>query len=102
MAVKRKILGLIFALMLAGLAGGCGKEAENSVEALAEEESVEAELPEAQGFSFADVADREFCFSSGVGGWFTVLYIHEDGSFDGHYQDSNMGVTGEGYPNGTL
>ena len=46
MAVKRKILGLIFALMLAGLAGGCGKEAENSVEALAESPAEESWLTE--------------------------------------------------------
>ena len=100
--MKKTLAGFVLLLALSFLAAGCGKEAENSVEALAEDESVEAEQPEAQGFSFADVAGREFCFSSGAGGWFTVLYIHEDGSFDGYYQDSNMGVTGEGYPNGTL
>lgn len=54
------------------------------------------------GFSFADVAGLEFYFSSGAGGWYTVLHIHEDGSFDGHFQDSDLGVTGEGYPNGTI
>lgn len=55
-----------------------------------------------QDFSFADVADREFYFSSGAGGWYTVLHIHGDGSFDGHYQDSDMGDVGDGYPNGTI
>lgn len=53
-------------------------------------------------FSFADVANREFYFSSGAGGWYTVVYIHDDGSFDGHYRDGDMGSTGDGYPNGTV
>jgi len=61
----------------------------------------EPEKPET-GFSFADVADREFYFSSGAGAWRTVLYIHEDGTFDGVFQDSDMGDMGEDYPNGTV
>lgn len=32
----------------------------------------------------------------------TVLQIHPDGSFEGQYHDSEMGSTGEGYPNGTM
>ena len=75
------------------------KLAQNEKAVLEESDGDEASSGE---FSFADVADREFYFSSGAGGWYTVLYIHEDGSFDGHYEDSNLGVTGEGYPNGTL
>lgn len=55
---------------------------------------------EETGFSFADVADLEFLFTSGAGGWGTRLYIHEDGSFDGAYHDSDF-ETGPGYPNGT-
>lgn len=65
--------------------------------AAAEEEAVSG-----QTFSFADVADREFYFSSGVGAWYTVLHIHEDGTFEGHYQDADMGLAEEAYPNGTL
>lgn len=64
--------------------------------------SAEGETASGQNFSFADVADREFYFSSGVGAWYTVLYIHEDGTFDGHYQDADMGSSDESYPNGTL
>lgn len=64
------------------------------------EESTEVEIKEESEFTFADISNREFYFSSGAGAWYTVLYIHEDGSFDGHYQDSDMGDTGEGYPNG--
>jgi hypothetical protein len=40
-------------------------------------------------------------FSSGAGGWSTDLEIGEDGTFTGHYHDSDMGDTGDGYPNGT-
>ncbi len=59
------------------------------------------QAPKEEGFSFADVVNTEFYFSSGAGGWRTVLYIHEDGSFEGQYLDSDMGDQGEGYPNGT-
>ena len=108
MAVWGRILGLIFALMLASMVAGCEKKTESpakeeSLEAEQLEEETEVQIPEErQNFSFADVADREFYFSSGAGGWYTVLHIQEDGSFDGHYQDSDMGDAGEGYPNGTL
>jgi hypothetical protein len=43
-----------------------------------------------------------FTFSSGAGGWCTDLYFTENGSFTGDYHDSEMGETGEGYPEGTL
>lgn len=53
-------------------------------------------------FSFAEVANLEFWFSSGAGAWRTVLYIHEDGTFEGSYLDSDMGDLDEvAYPNGT-
>lgn len=57
---------------------------------------------EESGFKFSDVTSYEFYFSSGAGGWRTVLYINSDGSFRGNYSDSDMGCTGPGYPNGTL
>lgn len=50
---------------------------------------------------FANLPEM-FYFSSGAGGWATELVISEDGSFEGSYYDSDMGVTGDGYPNGTL
>lgn len=43
-----------------------------------------------------------FVFSSGAGGWGTELHINADGTFVGNYHDSDMGVTGEDYPNGTV
>ena len=36
------------------------------------------------GFSYEDVANREFLFCSGAGAWSTVLTIHEDGTFEGY------------------
>lgn len=53
------------------------------------------------GFSYEDVANREFCFTSGAGSWSTDLTIHENGTFEGSFRDTDMGYTGEGYPNGT-
>ena len=44
----------------------------------------------------------EMWFSSGVGAWWTKIVIHANGSFEGEYQDSDMGETGEEYPNGTV
>ena len=54
-----------------------------------------------QGLTFADLSGLEFNFASGAGGWWTTVTIAADGTFSGHYQDSDMGDTGSGYPNGT-
>ena len=45
---------------------------------------------------------KQFIFSSGVGAWYTSLTMGEDGPFVGEYHDSDMGDTGEGYPDGTV
>lgn len=112
--MKKKILIMII-MLTAVLTAGCGRTGEPEAVAVQEpEEAREDENPsdaesaktqeaaQAKEFSFADVADREFYFSSGAGAWYTVLYIHEDGTFDGHYQDSDMGVNAPEYPNGTV
>ena len=52
-------------------------------------------------FSFADLSDSVFNFSSGAGGWFTELRINSDGSFKGFFVDDDMGDIGEAYPNGS-
>lgn len=64
--------------------------------------SVSTDVPTAGGLSYADLADLTFTFTSGVGGWQTTMYMQADGSFAGEYFDSDMGVTGEGYPDGTV
>jgi uncharacterized protein YecT (DUF1311 family) len=66
-----------------------------------EQETEEENVPEAPAFDFSVLENLEFTFSSGAGGWRTVLYIHADGTFDGLYTDSEMGDIGESYPNGT-
>ena len=43
----------------------------------------------------------EFSFLSGAGAWRTVITLKQDGTFEGLYHDSEMGITGEGYPNGS-
>lgn len=44
----------------------------------------------------------EYYFASGAGGWGTYMTVYADGSFDGSYHDSDMGDTGDEYPNGTV
>lgn len=43
----------------------------------------------------------EYMFASGMGNWSTVLVVNSDGSFNGSFHDTDMGMTGDGYPNGT-
>lgn len=57
---------------------------------------------EYKDISFETFLDRQFMFSSGVGGWNTTVNVTADGIFAGQYHDSEMGTTGEGFPNGTL
>ncbi|SNU06729.1 zinc-ribbon domain-containing protein [Lachnospiraceae bacterium] len=44
----------------------------------------------------------QFLFASGAGGWGTFVSIDKDGNFSGGYSDSDMGDTGDDYPNGTI
>ena len=52
--------------------------------------------------TFDDLKNIQFVFSSGAGGWSTLLDVRPDGSFEGEYFDSDMGSMGEAYPNGTV
>ncbi|MFG6370100.1 MAG: DUF1311 domain-containing protein [Lachnospiraceae bacterium] len=70
---------------------------------LLEETNTSTETKElSENFTFADLKKYKFWFLSGAGAWATVLHINPDGSFSGEYYDSDMGVTGEEYPNGTM
>lgn len=42
-------------------------------------------------------SDLRFVFTSGAGGWRTLVTVHPDGSFEGDYYDSNGGESGDGY-----
>ncbi len=66
-----------------------------------EEKGFERETLDAAEF-FGAMESRDFYFASGAGGWGTELTINDDGSFSGHFHDSDMGTTGEGYPYGTV
>ena len=51
---------------------------------------------------FGALNGKEFGFASGVGGWSSELTFANDGIFMGSFHDSDMGDTGDGYPNGTI
>ena len=57
------------------------------------------EIAQADGFPFRETT--RWTLSSGVGAWRGTVTIQPDGSFTGVYEDSDMGETGPGYPNGT-
>lgn len=57
--------------------------------------------PDKSDLTFADIAKLEFWFGSGAGAWCTTLKIKPDGTFNGHFQDSDMGDEGPDYPMGT-
>ena len=46
--------------------------------------------------------DIEFNFASGAGAWGTSLTLKPDGTFSGSFHDSEMGDSGDGYPNGSI
>ena len=58
--------------------------------------------PAAQPTILDTLVDKNFVFSSGTGGWSTTLSIGPNSIFSGVYHDSDMGVTGPGYPGGTV
>ena len=44
----------------------------------------------------------DLLFTSGAGAWGTCMTLESDGAFAGEYHDTDMGDSGEGYPNGTV
>lgn len=76
-------------------------KAEETKEETKKEVSGEASSDESAEL-FKELSDWNFEFSSGAGAWSTELKIEADGSFTGSYHDSDMGTTGEGYPDGTV
>lgn len=112
--MKRKMVVTMLAISLVCFTTACTKEVTQSDESVQTTETVESEAENSnqveekedisanQGMDFAQLAGREFYFSSGVGGWATTFTVNADGSFQGEYHDSEMGATGEGYPNGMM
>ena len=66
------------------------------------EGTTEASGEDENTFSFNDLQDIEFYFTSGAGGWMTTLSIESDGSFSGEFFDGELGLTDVDYPKGTM
>ena len=75
------------------------QKVENSKETEVSDEKEEVSVA---SLTFEDLSTRRFDFSSGVGAWGEEFTIEKDGYFTGKYFDTNMGETGEGYPDGTF
>lgn len=93
----------LIALLLTGLLlCGCQKvdsAPTETVPTTAETTVPEETETEVAYVSLEDLKEWEFLFSSGVGSWGTWVYLGEDGSFSGRFEDHDN-ETGEGYPNG--
>lgn len=92
----KKSMFMVF-LAIGMLMTGCGNEEVSVSQVITATEDAE----ETETLSFADLENLQFYFASGAGGWRTEMHIESDGSFSGVHSDSDMGSTGEGYPNGT-
>lgn len=66
------------------------------------EKTTSTAKPAAQPTILDTLVGKNFVFSSGTGGWSTTLSIGPNSTFSGVYHDSDMGVTGPGYPGGTV
>lgn len=62
---------------------------------------ISGENNEEKSTSVFETMSGQFVFSSGAGGWGTVIDLNSDGSFSGEYHASEYGEQGEGYSNGT-
>lgn len=120
--MKKRMLSIALMLSVSMSLAGCGNTQELPViesqeiiqesvennevsEDTKEEEQQSTDInAEAQGdeLTFEDLSKRRFDFSSGAGAWGEEFTIEKDGYFTGKYFDSNMGETGEGYPDGTF
>lgn len=74
---------------------------EDTSESSATESTAQETIAETEPASLLPELPAEFLFMSGAGGWSTSLQLEADGTFDGYYSDSDMGDTGDDYPNGT-
>lgn len=113
---KRLFAAVLCGLFCVGALSGCG-----TADAASSQKSGSASSGSGSGSSSADASQSnsgstsaqtgevglpqefpmEFEFSSGAGGWMTVMTVERDGSFTGVYHDSDMGDVGKDYPNGT-
>ena len=109
---KQKAIFMVLSLVLTVV--GCGTKNDVDENTIPEAQTVEYEsgttdgmtitdLPEeTSDLTFAELSKLQFEFMSGAGGWSEGFTIEKDGSLRGNFHDSDMGSTGEGYPNGTM
>ena len=64
-------------------------------------ESKTEEIMQNEAIHLPNSTPLNLVFSSGAGAWGTYMTLNIDGSIEGSYRDSDMGVVGNGYPNGT-
>lgn len=124
--MKKKILLIMLTVVFGTTMAGCGaantvdtsSDAKENMESVQEKEQTESgqeekeiepsqieekvEEQETTDLTFADLAKKNFEFSSGAGAWSEEFTIENDGYFYGNYHDSEMGSIGEGYDNGTI
>ena len=55
----------------------------------------------AQEQGFWRQVQGKYIFSVGAGAWSTIMTVNADGTFSADYHDFDLGVTGDGYPNGS-
>lgn len=108
---KNKVLCVVFCFLLAfvfcacdggdvvetGKPAGVSDDAVSMPEVSQKPESVESIIEEKIEIHYP----LEMYFSSGVGGWYTVITINADGSFFGEYIDSEAENASD-YPNGSV
>lgn len=67
-----------------------------------EEISKNEEVTVSEEIQLFEETSKKLAFSSGAGAWSTLITLNSDGSFEGIYHDSEMGISGEGYPHGSV
>ena len=65
-------------------------------------ESKTEEITQSEAIHLPNTTPLNLVFASGAGAWGTSMTLNSDGSFKGSYHDSDMGDSGNGYPNGTV
>ena len=87
------VLALIFILAAAALAAGCsGSGSETDTDTSTDADTADQSAASANELKvsesvFSQLDGVTFQFSSGAGGWDTILQINSDGTFQGRFQD---------------
>ncbi len=98
--MKRKIL--IFLICSIFLFSGCTIGEKKATDVLITETPTSRPQAKEEQPVLPFEREKDFSFSSGAGGWRTFLTLWPDGTFEGEYSDSELGETGEEYPDGSV